>query len=363
MFVHLVSTFVLVCGRGQKSDLFLPSLQDFAVFSFTQLLGETLHELDLTSCTNLTDLSVCSIAAHLRNLVVLRLARCKQITDWGLLGVVEATKNNAEQEMVRPCCGGNMKWLNIRHFCCLNAQQGDKGPRFTGTFGIMGFFKPPCLPFEERPKVVTQSELDQFRHHPGASFLALSRLQELDLSACPKLTDSSITQVGLWCCLQKSKSESTSQSSTSPGRWYVTPTSTLYPCPCCPRSPTPAWCLWRGTAGASPAWPSATAKESLTTGSPRPHRTSTGCSTSTSPVAIMLPTGKSPTRQNNGVMLCLTYEPFQIVVPAAAALQLPANTRHFQMQKHHHDNRGFPSVTAAFPGESPLQTPLFDLSD
>lgn len=89
----------------------LLSLQDFAVFSFTQLLGETLHELDLTSCANLTDLSVCSIAAHLRNLVVLRLARCKQITDWGLLGVVEATKNNAEQEMVRSRsrCGGGIR--------------------------------------------------------------------------------------------------------------------------------------------------------------------------------------------------------------------------------------------------------------
>lgn len=62
----------------------------------------------------------------------------------------------------------------------------------------MGFFKPPRLPFEERPKMVTQNDLDRFRHHPGVSFLALSRLQELDLSACPKLTDSSITEVGVW---------------------------------------------------------------------------------------------------------------------------------------------------------------------
>lgn len=71
------------------------------MFSFTRHLGETLRELDLTSCANLTDLSVCSIAAHLRKLVVLRLARCKEITDCGLLGVAGATKNDAEQEMVR----------------------------------------------------------------------------------------------------------------------------------------------------------------------------------------------------------------------------------------------------------------------
>lgn len=78
-----------------------------------------------------------------------------------------------------------------------DAHQGDKGPRFTGTFGIMGFFKPPRLPFEEQPRVVTPHDLERFRHHVGGSLAALSRLQELDLSACPKLTDGSITQVGV----------------------------------------------------------------------------------------------------------------------------------------------------------------------
>lgn len=59
----------------------------------------------------------------------------------------------------------------------------------------MGFFKPPRLPFDERPKLVTQDDLEQFKEQAGASLLALSRLQELDLSACPKITDSSVTQV------------------------------------------------------------------------------------------------------------------------------------------------------------------------
>lgn len=76
------------------------------------------------------------------------------------------------------------------------SSQGDKGPRFTRTFGNMGFFKPPRLPFEERPKLVTQDDLEQFKQQAGASLLALNRLQELDLTACSKLTDSSITQVG-----------------------------------------------------------------------------------------------------------------------------------------------------------------------
>lgn len=66
---------------------------------------------------------------------------------------------------------------------------------FTRTFGNMGFFKPPRMPFEEKPKLLTQIDLQQFKEQAGDSLLALRRLQELDLSACIKLTDSSITQV------------------------------------------------------------------------------------------------------------------------------------------------------------------------
>uniref|UniRef100_A0A3Q1ITJ0 Uncharacterized protein n=1 Tax=Anabas testudineus TaxID=64144 RepID=A0A3Q1ITJ0_ANATE len=143
-------------------------IRDLAVFSLAQLLGDTLCELDLTSCVNVTDLSVCAIATCLQRLVVLRLGWCKEITDWGLLGMSQF------------------------HSC---DTFHDKGPRFTRTFGNMGFFKPPRLPFEERPKLVTQNDLELFRKQAGASLLALSRLRELDLSACSKLTDSSITQV------------------------------------------------------------------------------------------------------------------------------------------------------------------------
>ncbi|XP_033491082.2 uncharacterized protein fbxl9 [Epinephelus lanceolatus] len=161
-------------ARAQLETLSLKSctyIRDLAVFSVTQLLGDTLRELDLTSCVNVTDLSVRAIAKYLQRLVVLRLGWCKEVTDWGLLGMVETTKCEPDEEM------------------------GDKGPKFTRTFGNMGFFKPPRLPFEERPKLVTQTDLQQFRQQAGASLLALNRLQELDLSACSKLTDSSITQV------------------------------------------------------------------------------------------------------------------------------------------------------------------------
>ncbi|XP_041652407.1 F-box/LRR-repeat protein 3 [Cheilinus undulatus] len=168
-------------ARPQLETLSLKSctyIRDFAVFSLTQLLGDSLRELDLTSCVNVTDLSVRAIATYLQRLMILRLSCCKEVTDWGLLGMEETAKNEQDHET------------------------GDE-PRFTRTFGNMGFFKPPRLLFLERPKLVTNNDLEQFKQHAGSSLLALSRLQELDLSACPKLTDSSITQVVRYPDLQR----------------------------------------------------------------------------------------------------------------------------------------------------------------
>ncbi|XP_058623286.1 F-box/LRR-repeat protein 20 isoform X2 [Onychostoma macrolepis] len=144
--------------RAQLETLSLRNctyIRDTVMFSLTQLLGRNLRELDLTSCVYLTDLSVRAIATYLPALVVLRLGWCKEISDWGLLGMVEPTKD---------------------------CEPRDK--------------EPPSLPFQEKPRLVTEEDLGAFREHQeGASLLALRGLQELDLSACSKLTDTSITQV------------------------------------------------------------------------------------------------------------------------------------------------------------------------
>ncbi|XP_043084157.1 F-box/LRR-repeat protein 20 isoform X3 [Puntigrus tetrazona] len=123
-------------------------IRDTVMFSLTQLLSCNLRQLDLTSCVCLTDLSIRAIATYLPALTVLRLGWCKEISDWGLLGMVEPTKD---------------------------CEPRDK---------------------EEKPRLVTEEDLGAFREHQeGASLLALRALQELDLSACSKLTDTSITQV------------------------------------------------------------------------------------------------------------------------------------------------------------------------
>ncbi|KAK9952268.1 hypothetical protein ABG768_018119 [Culter alburnus] len=137
-------------------------IRDTAIFSLAQLLGSNLRKLDLTSCVYLTDISVHAIATYLPALVVLRLGWCKEISDWGLLGMVEPTKN---------------------------CEPRDK--------------EPPSLPFQEKPRLVTDEDLGAFRDQEGASLLALRGLQELDLSACSKLTDTSITQVLRFADLQR----------------------------------------------------------------------------------------------------------------------------------------------------------------
>lgn len=166
------------------------------VSSLGQLLGSTLQELDLTSCVNVTDLSVLAISTYLLKLVILRLGWCKEIKDKGLLGTVEKCVLN--KKLVRATDVSSLCVCTRTFSVTLSlrirfSSQEEKGPTFTRTFGNMGFFKPPNM--EDQPKPVTQLELQQLKRSAGASLLALSRLQELDLTACSKLTDNSITQV------------------------------------------------------------------------------------------------------------------------------------------------------------------------
>lgn len=49
----------------------------------------------------MTDLSVCAVATYLQKLVVLRLGWCKEVTDWGLLGMVQRAKCEPDEETVR----------------------------------------------------------------------------------------------------------------------------------------------------------------------------------------------------------------------------------------------------------------------
>ncbi|XP_054390898.1 F-box/LRR-repeat protein 20 isoform X2 [Pongo abelii] len=120
------------------------SLKDASVLSMIPALGLSLRVLDLSSCVALTNRTLQAICTYLTHLSVLRLAWCRELCDWGLLGLGEPVQ-------------GNQSRPELEH-------------QASGT-------KDPC----PEPQ--------------GPSLLMLRALQELDLTACSKLTDASLAKV------------------------------------------------------------------------------------------------------------------------------------------------------------------------
>ncbi|XP_077840335.1 F-box and leucine-rich repeat protein 13 isoform X11 [Macaca mulatta] len=65
------------------------SLKDASVLSMIPALGLSLRVLDLSSCVALTNRTLQAICTYLTHLSVLRLAWCRELCDWGLLGLEE----------------------------------------------------------------------------------------------------------------------------------------------------------------------------------------------------------------------------------------------------------------------------------
>ncbi|XP_077840336.1 leucine-rich repeat-containing protein 29 isoform X12 [Macaca mulatta] len=120
------------------------SLKDASVLSMIPALGLSLRVLDLSSCVALTNRTLQAICTYLTHLSVLRLAWCRELCDWGLLGLEEPLQ-------------GTQPRPELEH-------------QASGT-------KDPC----PEPQ--------------GPSLLMLRALQELDLTACSKLTDASLAKV------------------------------------------------------------------------------------------------------------------------------------------------------------------------
>ncbi|XP_053905251.1 F-box/LRR-repeat protein 2-like isoform X2 [Malaclemys terrapin pileata] len=147
--VKVCSTPELRPSLASLSFAFCSLLRDSSVLSLARSLSPSLRVLDLSSCVSITNVSIQAISSHLPRLTVLRLAWCKELTDWGLLDVEEPREE--------------------RHHRRENLEQD--------------------------PKVLSDSAWNESQKRHRASLQALKQLQELDLMACSKLTDSSITKV------------------------------------------------------------------------------------------------------------------------------------------------------------------------
>ncbi|XP_016068808.1 PREDICTED: leucine-rich repeat-containing protein 29 [Miniopterus natalensis] len=124
------------------------SLKDTSVLSLIPVLGPSLRVLDLSSCVTLTNRTLQAICTYLTLLSVLRLAWCKELCDWGLLGLEEPSEEPAQ---------GAQPHQELEHQA--------SAP------------KDPSL----QPQ--------------GPTLLMLQALRELDLTACSKLTDASLAKV------------------------------------------------------------------------------------------------------------------------------------------------------------------------
>lgn len=145
-----------------------PSLTDSFVLALCKV-NVTLVFLDLGSCFNLTDQSVVAISEHLKHLRYLRLAWCKNITDLGLLGYDKGDHGNDP------------------HANCIKQGVCSCSKIYTST----DIFRKPT---GDKNKV-SLSDLESLMNSQTYSLKNLHMLRELDLSACPRLSDLSLFQV------------------------------------------------------------------------------------------------------------------------------------------------------------------------
>ncbi|XP_065781586.1 F-box/LRR-repeat protein 2-like isoform X1 [Muntiacus reevesi] len=149
---ELAQSLGSVCGPppplASLSLAYCSSLKDASVLSLIPALSPRLRVLDLSSCVALTNQTLQAICTYLTHLSVLRLAWCRELGDWGLLGLGEPIKAPLQEPQ----------------------------------------------PHEELEHWAS-SPKDLSPQPQGPSLLMLQALRELDLTACSKLTDASLTKV------------------------------------------------------------------------------------------------------------------------------------------------------------------------
>ncbi|XP_012666576.2 leucine-rich repeat-containing protein 29 isoform X1 [Otolemur garnettii] len=172
---------------------FCSSLKDASVRSVIPALGPSLRVLDLSSCVTLTNRTVQAICTYLTHLSVLRLAWCKELRDWGLLGLGEPREEPAQRPQVWDPHShgvGGGPWAQLLSGLSQNSLGAFKG-KLRKNLRSRDFFPQPQPELEHQlPDLKHPSPEPQ-----GPSLLMLQALQELDLTACSKLTDASLAKV------------------------------------------------------------------------------------------------------------------------------------------------------------------------
>ena len=83
------------------------------MLSLISVLSPSLRVLDLSSCVALTNRTLQAISAYLTHLSVLRLAWCKELRDWGLLGLGEPSEEPTQEPQVQVMEGRGGPWIQL----------------------------------------------------------------------------------------------------------------------------------------------------------------------------------------------------------------------------------------------------------
>nr|XP_054956288.1 F-box/LRR-repeat protein 2 isoform X2 [Pan paniscus]XP_054956289.1 F-box/LRR-repeat protein 2 isoform X2 [Pan paniscus] len=185
----------LGCMHGAPSQLaslslaHCSSLKDASVLSMIPALGLSLRVLDLSSCVTLTNRTLQAICTYLTHLSVLRLAWCRELCDWGLLGLGEPVQGTQVWDP-RGLGGRGGPWDQLPS-CPSQVSVGVFKGKLRRNLRSKGFFP------QSRPELEHQASgtKDACPEPQGPSLLMLRALQELDLTACSKLTDASLAKV------------------------------------------------------------------------------------------------------------------------------------------------------------------------
>lgn len=155
------------------------------MLSLIPLLGPSRRVLDLSSCVGLTNRTLQAICTYLTHLSVLRLAWCKELRDWGLLGLGEPSEEPAQGPQVRDpqghggWCG---PWTQLPSAPGNDSNTGERAlPTATPTAGASGFgTQGPSSPA------------------PGPLSAHAAGLAGVGSHSLSKLTDASLAKVWGW---------------------------------------------------------------------------------------------------------------------------------------------------------------------
>nr|XP_054309875.1 F-box/LRR-repeat protein 2-like isoform X6 [Pongo pygmaeus] len=197
-------------GRLRALDLSGTGLPPEALRALGQVAGLQLQELSLHSCRDLSTEAVATLCFQQPGLTSLDLSGCSELTDGALLAVSRGLRH------LRRLSLGKLQWLTdagctalggLQELqsldmaeCCL-VRGRELAQALSSVHGapsqLASLSLAHCSSLKSRPELEHQASgtKDPCPEPQGPSLLMLRALQELDLTACSKLTDASLAKV------------------------------------------------------------------------------------------------------------------------------------------------------------------------